>query len=463
MSTRARTSDGDKVADQEVGEQQVLTTDKILALLSAAIKPIVADIDAKSRDEHRLTSDMIAALATKVGDLHAEVQRSRDEAAAELAPAPEPAADARRESPNRPPTRQERGLDEDDDPEGGAEELEAHAGQRVDNGDVIAALEEMELEGSPEYDAGATLSDLMCLPLALPLDGRNPFPRGKSYLTVAAHYDPSTAGDPENGAIVTALKEKLADKTKVTVSKGAWAEGYIYEIRSLIPALSYDYDAYYAQWEQAYKLEEAKRAGFLHETLAQMPHNLASIAKQIKTGIEFKMQRLGILVKLAWGEDAQLATLAQIYDRSMQRANNGVTSRVERHVDRQHYNGVSRALASTAARQTAAANTFATGLRGNQTAISYKPINHSFKPIKGAKSGASSGGAVTMGYSSGGGAAPGAATMAARRSASPPQQRQQQPSQPAQSQQQSGGGKGAGGRGKGTGRGDGGGGRGGGQ
>ena len=59
MSTRARASDGDKVADQVVGEQQVLTEDKILALVSAAIKPIVADFDAKNCHHQEGSEDCV--------------------------------------------------------------------------------------------------------------------------------------------------------------------------------------------------------------------------------------------------------------------------------------------------------------------------------------------------------------------------------------------------------------------
>ena len=210
-----------------------------------------------------------------------------------------------------PPT-----LDADTD---AAEVAEAEANQLLDELDEIGVPPTGE--GISALFKGSPLP-LPFVPAYTDIYGNrrkgNPYIRSEPFQYQTCHYRPAQAGDSMQGELVRDF-EALGYPI------------YSYELRSLVPTLSYLFDLKDKLRQTANLLAEALAAGSLPPSLAEVPQDLVNCTIQADSIYEFQGQRLAVLRKIAEGNDSDLAILAKIYKREAEVT--GGRSRLEQGID----------------------------------------------------------------------------------------------------------------------------------
>ena len=118
----------------------------------------------------------------------------------------------------------------------------AEEGDALGEGDEAHdLLDQLEAIGQPAEVSVAELFHAM--PLPVPHDEYNPFERSRIFRSQSCHYVPKLGGDSLAQGSYDALLETTRLPGNITVRTGAWAHSYIYELRSIVPALSYLHDS----------------------------------------------------------------------------------------------------------------------------------------------------------------------------------------------------------------------------
>ena len=166
----------------------------------------------------------------------------------------------------------------------------------------------------------------------------NPFKRDEQYHEMTCHYHATIVGDPATGAVIEQL-----------LARGCTAGSY--EMRSLIPALSYMHDLLFALKSKSTDALSLSDAGD-HEAAAIVAMDATiACAKQADAIIQHMMERLAVLRRLAQGNDEELALYNGMYNKEHTRA--GQLGRTEALVEASVSSGVTRNLIAASARAVA--------------------------------------------------------------------------------------------------------------
>ena len=238
----------------------------------------------------------------------------------------------------------------------------AEEGDALGEGDEAHdLLDQLEAIGQPAEVSVAELFHAM--PLPVPHDEYNPFERSRIFRSQSCHYVPKLGGDSLAQGSYDALLETTRLPGNITVRTGAWAHSYIYELRSIVPALSYLHDLRASTSSAAADLAGAVADGTLPPTLAHLPQTLVDLSVQSDSIYEHLNQRLSIVNNLAMGAETELECLRRLFDRERRMA--GQQSRVEQAISDQVVNKTTTALTSISSRRTAQERTFSLQLRSS--------------------------------------------------------------------------------------------------
>lgn len=145
----------------------------------------------------------------------------------------------------------------------------------------------------------------------LPLAHASPrWPRDQLFQERTCHYHPRLAGDGVNGALVDKLTELGA--AQLAARAPEWGTTYAYELRTLVPAVSYLSDAQAAAMEIAASVTASARAG---EPLdAELPQALVNLATQIASSRAHLIERVDVLRACGLQSDVDVEVLSRLYD-----------------------------------------------------------------------------------------------------------------------------------------------------
>ena len=174
--------------------------------------------------------------------------------------------------------------------------------------------------------------------LSVDYDTNNPFKRVETHRQRTCHYHPKIVGDPGAGEIVDAL-----------LSRGCAAGSY--EMRSLVPALSYMHDLLnHLKTKSSAALNLADLGD--HEAAAALSMDTSiAAAQQVDSILQHLMERLAVLRRLSSGNHEELALYNGLYD--AEHRNTGSMGRTEAVVDASVQSGVTRNLVAASARAAA--------------------------------------------------------------------------------------------------------------
>ena len=280
--------------------------------------------------------------------------------------------------------------------------------------------------------------------LSVDYDVNNPFKRIETHRQRTCHYHPKIVGDPGAGEIVDAL-----------LARGCAAGSY--EMRSLVPCLSYLHDLLHHLKTKSSAALNLADAGD-HEAAAALSMDTSiAAAQQVDSVVQHMMERLAVLRRLSSGNHEELALYNGLYD--AEHRNTGSMGRTEAVVDASVQSGVTRNLVAASARAAAQralpppARTRQQQQTAQQTA-SAAPITRTLADAVGRHN------SQQAGRGAGQGGRQQQQQQQQQGSRTRPQQQQQQPQQQQQQQQQQraqqpskGAGRGGGGGGGGGGRG----------
>ena len=145
----------------------------------------------------------------------------------------------------------------------------------------------------------------------LPLAHTSPrWPRDQLFQGRTCHYHPRLAGDGVNGALVDKLTELGAAQLQARAPE--WGTTYAYELRTLVPAVSYLTDAQAAALEMASSVTASARAG---EPLDDgLPQALVDLATQLASTRAHLIERVDVLRACGLQSDVDVEVLSRLYD-----------------------------------------------------------------------------------------------------------------------------------------------------
>jgi hypothetical protein len=161
-----------------------------------------------------------------------------------------------------------------------ADQLEADVNELLDDIDTIG-------EGGAPVPFAEAFSGHR---LALPHAAGNFYGRSAPFHGTTVHYDPWVAGDGLHGRLCSALE-----------SKANGHEIYAFEARSLMSALSYQYDLRESLRLEALELADAMLTGVLPASLAHLPERVRDQLLQADAILEHLAERLDVLRQIAFG------------------------------------------------------------------------------------------------------------------------------------------------------------------
>ena len=190
----------------------------------------------------------------------------------------------------------------------------------------------------------------------------SPFPRYGRFEHQSCHYVPGKVGDSLTASLYTALESAAQDKTPMYVAQGSWATPYAYEMRSLVPAISYMWDLRESTRELTQILAAAQSSGEQFPgDAADVATRALAIAVQSDAVFEHLNERLGVIATVAEGDEVETEILGRIYGQERRRA--GAMSLLEQGVRDTVATKEITSLTAKSAREKAKSLSLAHGLR----------------------------------------------------------------------------------------------------
>ena len=269
-----------------------------LAAQTPAAGPLRAGLAATVGAPRRLGAFLAQRL---VGGEDADADAEPEEP--EAAPAPDVAEPRLPRAPVRkvqlPPPPQPRapspGVDSAEDGEDDDDEA-----ARLD--DQLAAIDAPEERSLADAFGGH--------PLPCP-HGDSDWPRSKRFVDTSCHYHPARVGDHMNGELASSLEALGAEQFKAGAPE--WGTPYAYELRTLVPALSYLSDGRAMATEIARELADALRSGD-SVSVADVAQGIADVATQLYSIEQHLIERVDVISAAARQSTVDLEVLARLYN-----------------------------------------------------------------------------------------------------------------------------------------------------